>query len=81
MLSSPSGASLDEGQGTTAFPDGPVVPVERSRTGCLPLAASELFAQHNPDFIGNVEGRDIAKGTADVVVCDGYVGNVVLKFA
>jgi glycerol-3-phosphate acyltransferase PlsX len=31
------------------------------------------------DFIGNVEGRDIFRGTADVVVCDGFVGNVVLK--
>lgn len=33
------------------------------------------------DFIGNVEGRDILPGKADVVVCDGFVGNVVLKFA
>ncbi len=33
------------------------------------------------DFHGNVEGRDIFKGTADVVVCDGFVGNVVLKLA
>lgn len=32
------------------------------------------------NFIGNVEGRDITKGTADVVVCDAFVGNVVLKF-
>jgi glycerol-3-phosphate acyltransferase PlsX len=32
------------------------------------------------NFIGNVEGRDIPKGTTDVVVCDGFVGNVVLKF-
>lgn len=31
-------------------------------------------------FIGNVEGRDIPKGNVDVVVCDGFVGNVVLKF-
>lgn len=31
-------------------------------------------------FIGNVEGRDINKGTVDVVVCDGFVGNIVLKF-
>ena len=31
-------------------------------------------------FIGHVEGRDINKGTVDVVVCDGFVGNVVLKF-
>ncbi len=30
-------------------------------------------------FIGNVEGRDIPKGTVDVVVCDGFVGNIVLK--
>ncbi|WP_425060804.1 Phosphate acyltransferase [Sporomusa carbonis] len=31
------------------------------------------------NFIGNVEGRDIPKGTVDVVVCDGFVGNIVLK--
>jgi glycerol-3-phosphate acyltransferase PlsX len=30
-------------------------------------------------FVGNVEGRDIQRGVADVVVCDGFVGNVVLK--
>jgi phosphate acyltransferase len=30
-------------------------------------------------FVGNVEGRDICRGAADVVVCDGFVGNVVLK--
>ena len=33
------------------------------------------------NFIGNVEGRDILKGKADVVVCDGFLGNVLLKFA
>lgn len=32
------------------------------------------------NFMGNVEGKDIAAGTADVVVCDGFVGNTVLKF-
>ena len=31
------------------------------------------------NFYGNVEGNDIFKGTVDVVVCDGFVGNVVLK--
>jgi phosphate acyltransferase len=31
-------------------------------------------------FYGNVEGRDIPEGTVDVVVCDGFVGNVILKF-
>lgn len=33
----------------------------------------------NLNFIGNVEGRDIFKNTVDVVVCDGFVGNIVLK--
>ena len=32
------------------------------------------------NFVGNVEGRDIVMGELDVVVCDGFVGNVVLKF-
>ena len=31
------------------------------------------------NFYGNVEGDDIFKGTTDVVVCDGFVGNVALK--
>ena len=33
------------------------------------------------NFVGNVEGRDITAGTVDVVVCDGFVGNIVLKTA
>ena len=32
------------------------------------------------NFIGNVEGRDILLGTADVIVCDGFVGNILLKY-
>jgi phosphate acyltransferase len=32
------------------------------------------------NFIGNIEGRDVLKGTADVVVCDGFTGNILLKF-
>lgn len=43
--------------------------------------AYELFRQSTLNFVGNVEGRDIFRGTADVVVCDGFTGNVVLKFA
>jgi glycerol-3-phosphate acyltransferase PlsX len=38
-----------------------------------------LKAEPHVHFIGNVEGRDINAGTVDVVVCDGFVGNVVLK--
>ena len=33
------------------------------------------------NFIGNVEGRDIIRGECDVLVCDGFVGNIILKFA
>ena len=40
-----------------------------------------IKADQNLNFFGNVEGRDIFKGICDVVVCDGFVGNVVLKLA
>jgi glycerol-3-phosphate acyltransferase PlsX len=43
-------------------------------------AASKLIKQSKLNFIGNVEGRDILAGNVDVVVCDGYVGNIILKF-
>lgn len=39
-----------------------------------------LAADESLNFVGNVEGRDIIRGVCDVVVCDGFVGNVVLKF-
>ena len=41
--------------------------------------AGELLRQSQLNFVGNVEGNDIFKGTTDVVVCDGFVGNVALK--
>jgi phosphate acyltransferase len=40
------------------------------------LAASDVI-----DFVGNVEGRDVARGSADVLVTDGFTGNLVLKTA
>jgi glycerol-3-phosphate acyltransferase PlsX len=40
---------------------------------------SELLKQSHLNFFGNVEGDDIYKGTTDLVVCDGFVGNVALK--
>ena len=42
-------------------------------------AAAELLRDSGLNFIGNVEGDGIYKGEADVVVCDGFVGNVALK--
>jgi glycerol-3-phosphate acyltransferase PlsX len=41
--------------------------------------ASELLKESGLNFYGNIEGTDIYKGTTDVIVCDGFVGNVALK--
>ena len=41
--------------------------------------ASELLQKSDLNFYGNIEGNDIFKGVTDVVVCDGFVGNVALK--
>ena len=43
-------------------------------------AAAKMLRESKLNFIGNVEGRDILAGNVDVVVCDGYVGNIILKF-
>src|SRR5258706_12206880 len=42
-------------------------------------SATPLLKKLNLNFIGNVEGRDIYSGAVDVVVCDGFIGNVALK--
>lgn len=39
-----------------------------------------LAADAGLNFVGNIEGREIIKGTCDVLVCDGFIGNVLLKF-
>jgi glycerol-3-phosphate acyltransferase PlsX len=43
--------------------------------------ANHLLKEANINFYGNIEGGDILKGATNVIVCDGFVGNVVLKFA
>ncbi|MBI4887454.1 MAG: phosphate acyltransferase PlsX [Acidobacteria bacterium] len=65
--------------------------VERPRVGLLSIGEEEtkgtaltreahrLLKASPLDFIGNIEGREIYSGAADVVVCDGFTGNVVLK--
>ena len=54
---------------------------EENKGDDLTVKTNELFREKKLfDFVGNVEGRDVLKGTTDVVVCDGFVGNVVLKF-
>jgi glycerol-3-phosphate acyltransferase PlsX len=52
---------------------------EETKGSQLAQAAHVLMADHVRGFIGNVEGRDIPKGTADVIVTDGFTGNVALK--
>jgi glycerol-3-phosphate acyltransferase PlsX len=44
-------------------------------------AFKEMEEEHSLNFIGNVEGRDVFSGIADVVVCDGFIGNVALKIS
>jgi glycerol-3-phosphate acyltransferase PlsX len=68
--------------------------VERPRVGLLNIGEEKskgndlvrdsyalLEADERVHFVGNVEGRDVFDGAADVVVCDGFVGNVILKFS
>ncbi|MGQ9812437.1 MAG: phosphate acyltransferase PlsX [Dissulfurimicrobium sp.] len=43
--------------------------------------AYDLLSASNLNFVGNVEGRDVFKGDVDVVVCDGFVGNICLKLS
>lgn len=52
---------------------------EEQKGNELTFAAFELLKNSKLNFIGNVEGKDINSGKCDVVVCDGFVGNVVLK--
>src|SRR2546425_147447 len=53
---------------------------EEGKGSDLTLRTTPLLRTAGLNFIGNVEARDVFTGTADVVVCDGFVGNVVLKF-
>lgn len=56
---------------------------EESTKGNDLAVRTHQMLQENPtiDFIGNAEGRDVLSGQFDVIVCDGFVGNVLLKFA
>jgi glycerol-3-phosphate acyltransferase PlsX len=66
--------------------------IDRPRVGLLNIGeeaskgneaaqeAYKMIARGGLDFRGNVEGRDVLKGEVDVIVCDGFVGNILLKF-
>jgi glycerol-3-phosphate acyltransferase PlsX len=55
---------------------------ESSKGNDLALKTYELLEKNKEiPFVGNAEGRDVLSGQFDVIVCDGFVGNVLLKFA
>lgn len=66
--------------------------IEKPRVGLINVGSEEikgnetirqayaLLSNSNINFVGNVEGRDLPNGDVDVAVCDGFVGNVLLKF-
>ena len=53
---------------------------EESKGNEVTSEATEIIKKTKLNFIGNVEGRDILRGTANVIVCDGFVGNILIKF-
>ncbi|MEK6634027.1 MAG: phosphate acyltransferase PlsX, partial [Nitrospirota bacterium] len=54
---------------------------EDSKGNEVTKEAFKLLKASSLNFIGNVEGREVYSGTADVVVCDGFIGNVALKIS
>lgn len=54
---------------------------EATKGNELTRNAHALMVETVPNFIGNVEGRDIMRNKSNVVVCDGFTGNILLKFA
>jgi glycerol-3-phosphate acyltransferase PlsX len=54
---------------------------EKSKGNEVTIESHKLISASELNFVGNLEGRDILKGKAEVIVCDGFVGNVILKFA
>ncbi len=54
---------------------------EENKGNELVLQTHKLLSQSSLNFVGNIEGGDITGGSVEVVVCDGFVGNIILKFA
>lgn len=54
---------------------------EETKGNELTVATYQLLKEANLNFAGNIEPRDIPKSMVDVIVCDGFVGNTVLKLA
>ncbi|CAG37523.1 probable fatty acid/phospholipid synthesis protein (PlsX) [Desulfotalea psychrophila LSv54] len=54
---------------------------ESGKGNALVKETHQLLADSSLNFIGNVEGRDVYQGNVDVIICDGFVGNVCLKIS
>ncbi len=54
---------------------------EETKGSDILLETHKILKESNLNFIGNVEGRDVLLGSADVIICDGLIGNIILKFA
>jgi len=54
---------------------------EETKGNKLTVETHQLLKQAPVKFIGNIEGRDVHRGSCDVIVCDGFVGNIVLKMS
>ena len=55
------------------------VGAEAAKGSTLTKAAYDMLEQSHLNFVGNVEGRDVPKGACDVIVTDGFTGNIILK--
>jgi glycerol-3-phosphate acyltransferase PlsX len=53
---------------------------ESEKCNELTKAAYKLLQEMPINFVGNAEGRDLVSGDFDVIVCDGFTGNIILKF-
>ena len=54
---------------------------ESGKGNSLVKETHDLLKESSMNFVGNVEGRDVYKGDVDVIVCDGFVGNISLKIS
>ncbi len=54
---------------------------EEAKGNDLTREASGRLKQTSLNFVGNIEGRDVFRGNVDVIVCDGFIGNIVLKLS
>ena len=54
---------------------------EKTKGNELSLSAYEILEKAPINFVGNIEGSDVLRGTVDVAICDGFVGNIIIKLA